>query len=478
MSYSEPIRASSRIRSKVESTSSVSYDKSASPLSDREEIGLSCPNSSTSIITASYNITPTLMDVHPTVLRYLGGLQPPAIPPWRDAGHCTDWVPKWWDDDQSEQCKACAIDKKSENEWDFLEAPWLDKHKSKMSGRRRFTTAQLQMLEVQWSISQSPNKAERQRIAMWMGTRTKHVNIWFQNRRQHDKKLQTFGETFDSTCLTVEGLVPPTPAMRVIVLKITSGELSGTNCASMAAAASAQQSNRPRQSRKSTKQQVVHREPKANLADDCPTRLCPPKTQKILHPPPMTDKRKYEVEDYEPIRSVKYRQLEGRHMTPPLPQLQYNYKQLSRPQTTANDFDVETTYAHTQTFQHSKPFARSVKFDIPTTVYNSLHGYSLGFCPKERTALFDQVCTPSSLSSSTSDSDWSIDNAPRPCTDENMVGAENVFLKMEALPPIQVSQDIRHGIPQTYQQALKDGSWEAREVLDAADILMGMQTRR
>lgn len=126
----------------------------------------------------SENAYPKIHDVDASVLQFLAGLQPPAITPWQDAGPHLDWVPKWWNNEQSQAFKAASIDKKSLNEWDYLEAPWLDRLKCKMSPRKRFTIPQLQILEVQWNNDISPPKVDRQRLAMWMGTRTKHVNIW------------------------------------------------------------------------------------------------------------------------------------------------------------------------------------------------------------------------------------------------------------------------------------------------------------
>ncbi|EAL18893.1 hypothetical protein CNBI1540 [Cryptococcus deneoformans B-3501A] len=177
----------------------------------------------------SENAYPKIHDVDASVLQFLAGLQPPAITPWQDAGPHLDWVPKWWNNEQSQAFKAASIDKKSLNEWDYLEAPWLDRLKCKMSPRKRFTIPQLQILEVQWNNDISPPKVDRQRLAMWMGTRTKHVNIWFQNRRQYEKKAYASGEIPEPAYTMVEGLVEPTAAMKVIVSKIAIGELKADN---------------------------------------------------------------------------------------------------------------------------------------------------------------------------------------------------------------------------------------------------------
>lgn len=174
-------RASIRIRSKsIPRTSSHqlkqhTYAKEPT-LSDSDEN--TSPQAASEGSINSANPYPKIVDVDASVLQLLAGLQPPSITPWQDTGPHQDWVPKWWHDEQSQPFKAAAIDKKSLNEWDYLEAPWLDRLNCKMSPRKRFTIPQLQILEVQWSNDISPPKVDRQRLAMWMGTRTKHVNIW------------------------------------------------------------------------------------------------------------------------------------------------------------------------------------------------------------------------------------------------------------------------------------------------------------
>ncbi|OWZ51507.1 hypothetical protein LQV05_001361 [Cryptococcus neoformans] len=225
-------RASIRIRSKsIPRTSSHqlkqhTYAKEPT-LSDSDEN--TSPQAASEGSINSANPYPKIVDVDASVLQLLAGLQPPSITPWQDAGPHQDWVPKWWHDEQNQAFKAAAIDKKSLNEWDYLEAPWLDRLNCKMSPRKRFTIPQLQILEVQWSNDISPPKVDRQRLAMWMGTRTKHVNIWFQNRRQYEKKVHASGEIPEPAYTVVEGLVEPTAAMKVIVNKIAIGELKADN---------------------------------------------------------------------------------------------------------------------------------------------------------------------------------------------------------------------------------------------------------
>lgn len=174
---SERYRVSTRIRSKSIPKHLEPHTYAKGPnLSDSEDDISPQATSESSIDNA--NSYPMLLDVDASVLQFLAGLQPPAITPWQDAGPDLDWLPKWWHNEQSQEFKAAAIDKKSLNEWDYLEAPWLYRLKCKMSPRKRFTTPQLQILEVQWSNDIGPPKVDRQRLAMWMGTRTKHVNIW------------------------------------------------------------------------------------------------------------------------------------------------------------------------------------------------------------------------------------------------------------------------------------------------------------
>ncbi|WVQ73985.1 hypothetical protein IAR50_003566 [Cryptococcus sp. DSM 104548] len=60
--------------------------------------------------------------------------------------------------------------------------------------RRRFTKRELEALEVLWSIAKSPSKYERQRLGAWLGVKTKHITVWFQNRRQEEKRYTRGGQ--------------------------------------------------------------------------------------------------------------------------------------------------------------------------------------------------------------------------------------------------------------------------------------------
>lgn len=205
-------RASIRIRSKsIPRTSSHqlkqhTYAKEPT-LSDSDEN--TSPQAASEGSINSANPYPKIVDVDASVLQLLAGLQPPSITPWQDAGPHQDWVPKWWHDEQNQAFKAAAIDKKSLNEWDYLEAPWLDRLNCKMSPRKRFTIPQLQILEVQWSNDISPPKVDRQRLAMWMGTRTKHVNIWVCIIQPSMEDIIDFFSSFRIVANTKRKFMPP-----------------------------------------------------------------------------------------------------------------------------------------------------------------------------------------------------------------------------------------------------------------------------
>lgn len=72
------------------------------------------------------------------------------------------------------------------NPWDYRPE---DHGKSKP--RRRFSPGELDMLEILWSISHNPHKWQRQKLARWFGCTTRHLTVWFQNRRQDLKKAET-----------------------------------------------------------------------------------------------------------------------------------------------------------------------------------------------------------------------------------------------------------------------------------------------
>ncbi|ODO06442.1 hypothetical protein L198_01674 [Cryptococcus wingfieldii CBS 7118] len=112
--------------------------------------------------------------------------------------------------------------------------------------RRRFTKRELEALEVLWSIAKSPSKYERQRLGAWLGVKTKHITVWFQNRRQEEKRYtrgdqQEHGNTsranrgtFDpvtgkwrpvpASCIS--GLEPPPEDKISVVRAISVGEVT------------------------------------------------------------------------------------------------------------------------------------------------------------------------------------------------------------------------------------------------------------
>ncbi|WVQ74406.1 hypothetical protein IAR50_004007 [Cryptococcus sp. DSM 104548] len=232
---SSSTRSSSRVRSKPPAISppppAATRTNHHSPVAATQSL----PRASSDLSIASFLSSPSLLELPPSHTPFLAGLQSPAIVPWSSSEPYLEWVPDWWHDESCEEFKHAAIDKKSENEWDYLESAWLDRSHSTTLGRRRFTTPQLQLLEVQWSLDASPEKVERQRLARYMGTRTKHVNIWLQNRRQYTKRTQAEGIVSQPAYVAVEGVIQPTPAMQSIVRMIAAGDLHHGNCLAMAA---------------------------------------------------------------------------------------------------------------------------------------------------------------------------------------------------------------------------------------------------
>lgn len=79
------------------------------------------------------------------------------------------------------------------NPWDYRPE---DHGKSKP--RRRFSPGELDMLEILWSISHNPHKWQRQKLARWFGCTTRHLTVWFQNRRQDLKKAETLVQMAES----------------------------------------------------------------------------------------------------------------------------------------------------------------------------------------------------------------------------------------------------------------------------------------
>ncbi|WVO15975.1 hypothetical protein L204_103640 [Cryptococcus depauperatus] len=112
--------------------------------------------------------------------------------------------------------------------------------------RRRFTKRELESLEVLWSISKSPSKYERQRLGAWLGVKTKHITVWFQNRRQEEKRYTRDGQnenpppsrsnrgTFDpvtgkwrpvpASCIS--GLQPPPEDKVAVIRAISLGDVT------------------------------------------------------------------------------------------------------------------------------------------------------------------------------------------------------------------------------------------------------------
>ncbi|OWZ65524.1 hypothetical protein AYX14_04280 [Cryptococcus neoformans] len=112
--------------------------------------------------------------------------------------------------------------------------------------RRRFTKRELEALEVLWSIAKSPSKYERQRLGAWLGVKTKHITVWFQNRRQEEKRYSRDGHhdapppsrsnrgTFDpvtgkwrpvpASCIS--GLQPPPDDKIAVVRAISLGDVT------------------------------------------------------------------------------------------------------------------------------------------------------------------------------------------------------------------------------------------------------------
>ncbi|RSH88873.1 hypothetical protein EHS25_002535 [Saitozyma podzolica] len=135
------------------------------------------------------------------------------------------------------------------NPWDYqlVESSEQSKNGEEFKGkaRRRFTKKELEALEVLWSITKSPTKYERQRLGSWLGVKTKHITVWFQNRRQEEKRHSREGAatpqpsranrgTYDPVTgkwrpvplSCISGLQPP-PAEKVAIIKsISLGDIT------------------------------------------------------------------------------------------------------------------------------------------------------------------------------------------------------------------------------------------------------------
>ncbi|CAK9781100.1 hypothetical protein CC85DRAFT_282538 [Cutaneotrichosporon oleaginosum] len=79
------------------------------------------------------------------------------------------------------------------NPWDYK----VEDH-GKNKPRRRFSPGELDMLEILWSISHNPHKWQRQKLARWFGCTTRHLTVWFQNRRQDLKKAESLAVMAES----------------------------------------------------------------------------------------------------------------------------------------------------------------------------------------------------------------------------------------------------------------------------------------
>ncbi|KAL1411456.1 hypothetical protein Q8F55_002412 [Vanrija albida] len=79
------------------------------------------------------------------------------------------------------------------NPWDYR-----PEDHGKNKPRRRFSPGELDMLEILWSISHNPHKWQRQKLARWFGCTTRHLTVWFQNRRQDLKKAEMLLQVADN----------------------------------------------------------------------------------------------------------------------------------------------------------------------------------------------------------------------------------------------------------------------------------------
>ncbi|ORX35745.1 hypothetical protein BD324DRAFT_74856 [Kockovaella imperatae] len=112
----------------------------------------------------------------------LAGLKPPARYPGAlpESFSRQDPVPgdeSDNEDDESKKQKGAP----SQNPWDYMRP-------LKKKERRRFTRRELEAIETLWWVEKAPNKYQRQRIGAWLGVKTKHITVWFQNKRQESKK--------------------------------------------------------------------------------------------------------------------------------------------------------------------------------------------------------------------------------------------------------------------------------------------------
>ncbi|WVQ99543.1 hypothetical protein IAU59_006679 [Kwoniella sp. CBS 9459] len=209
----------------------------------------------------SFSPSPTLSS-SPTPVD-LAGIQPPApFPgPYPIAYARKDPVPTDDEPETGESKRSGRQGAPSWNPWDYVlgevpggeqgptQTPVKDGGEDGKGGkvRRRFTKRELEALEVLWSISKSPSKYERQRLGAWLGVKTKHITVWFQNRRQEEKRYLREGApsdppppsrsnrgTFDPVTgkwrpvplSCISGLQPPPEEKSAVVRSISVGDLT------------------------------------------------------------------------------------------------------------------------------------------------------------------------------------------------------------------------------------------------------------
>ncbi|WVF71323.1 hypothetical protein IAT40_006126 [Kwoniella sp. CBS 6097] len=193
----------------------------------------------------------------------LAGIQPPAPFPgsYPIAYTRKDPVPTDDEPEAGESKRSGRQGAPSWNPWDYVlgevpggeqgpnQTPVKDGGDDGKGGkvRRRFTKRELEALEVLWSISKSPSKYERQRLGAWLGVKTKHITVWFQNRRQEEKRYLREGApsdppppsrsnrgTFDPVTgkwrpvplSCISGLQPPPEEKSAVVRSISVGDLT------------------------------------------------------------------------------------------------------------------------------------------------------------------------------------------------------------------------------------------------------------
>ncbi|WWC62141.1 uncharacterized protein I303_104732 [Kwoniella dejecticola CBS 10117] len=209
---------------------------------------------------AQMSFSPSPTPSSPTPID-LSGIQPPAPFPgaYPIAYTRKDPVPADEGEPESENKRSGRQGAPSWNPWDYVlgevpggeqapnQTPGKDEDAKGNKIRRRFTKRELEALEVLWSISKSPSKYERQRLGAWLGVKTKHITVWFQNRRQEEKRYLREGApveppppsrsnrgTFDPVTgkwrpvplSCISGLQPPPEEKSAVVRSISVGDLT------------------------------------------------------------------------------------------------------------------------------------------------------------------------------------------------------------------------------------------------------------